>query len=197
MEVMMHAETGATRDVCGDYEGKSCSGSSENSSGRDSPMRRFSKEGSLPKGPIYLHLHENALARLGVGAAAVLSGAVTPRVGRSSCASKLPADACMVMPEQEPAVEHVQDERVEEEPLDLLAATLDLSQQLRLSCARAIRHGEIREQTLYEKTNESKELAFEDHLFLAEPTRRSRMTRNNACLDLGALSQRAAPCRLG
>ena len=168
----MHAETGATRGVCGD------DASSGKDSGRASPMR------SCCKGPIYFHLHDNVLARLG-GTSAVLSGAVTPRSG----ACKLPADACMVKPEQveqDPSEQHVVDEEE-----DLHAATLNLAQQLRLSCSRAIRHGDMREQ----KTDGSKARAFEDHLLLAEPSRRSKMTRNNACLDLGALGLRAPPCR--
>mmetsp|Transcript_14682 Transcript_14682/g.35435 ORF Transcript_14682/g.35435 Transcript_14682/m.35435 type:complete len:153 (-) Transcript_14682:123-581(-) len=70
-----------------------------------------------------------------------------------------------------------------------MSSRLDLGEQLRLACNRAVRHGEIREQMSYEKTGGSKEHAFEDHLYLAEPTRRSSMTRNNACLDLGALSR--------
>jgi len=170
----MHAETSASRGVCGDHA------SSGKDSGRESPMR------SCRKGPIYLHLHENVLARLG-GSPTALSGAVTPR----PAAYKLPADACMVKPEQveqDPAEQHVVDEEE-----DLHAATLDLAQQLRLSCSRAIRHGDMREQA---GSDSSKAHAFEVHLLLAEPTRRSKMTRNNACLDLGALGQRAPPCRL-
>ena len=83
---------------------------------------------------------------------------------------------------------------VKEEPqIFAPPSRLDLGQQLRLSCQRAVRHGEMREQVCYEKTGGSKEHAFDDHLYLAEPTRRSCLTRNNACLDLGALSRRASP----
>ena len=70
----------------------------------------------------------------------------SPLTGRASFAHTLPADACMVRPEQ---VEQVEDE----------------------------------------------DSAFEDHLLLA--TKRSQMKRNNACLDLGMLGWRAAPCRMG
>ncbi|KAJ1495821.1 hypothetical protein T484DRAFT_1875378 [Baffinella frigidus] len=115
------------------------------------------------------------------------------------CSSKIPADACMVKPvqvERSPAVAAVKDEQEEEEPLLDLLATLDLSQLLRLSCHRVVRHGEMREQADFEKSGLSEAHAFEDHLYLAEPTRRTRMTRNNACLDLGALCKRARPCRL-
>jgi hypothetical protein len=49
-----------------------------------------------------------------------------------------------------------------------------------------------------ELEEEEENSAFEDHLLLAEPTRRSKMTRNNACLDLGVLGRRAAtPCLMG
>ena len=84
----------------------------------------------------------------------------------------------------------------EEKQIFAPPSMLDLGQQLRLSCHHAVRHGEMREQVSYEKTGGSKEHAFDDHLYLAEPTRRSCLTRNNACLDLGALSRRASPLKL-
>jgi len=169
------------------------------------PMRACLKEGAPPMSHIHVHQHENVLARLSMGASAVrrscsihstLSGAETPRTGATNNA---PKHAGMVKPaqvERSPAVAAVKDEPEEEEPLDLLATSLDLSQLLRLSCARAVRQGEIREQVGLERTSGSEAHAFEDHLYLAEPTRRTRMTRNNACLDLGALCKRARPCRL-
>ncbi|KAJ1495817.1 hypothetical protein T484DRAFT_3099885, partial [Baffinella frigidus] len=198
MEVMTHA----AKVSGGEHAARDCRARVENlSSGNASPIRACRKEGAQLRGPIHVHLHENVLARLGVGASAVrrassnqsllsgvgtlrLSGG-TPRAGRA-CAPKMPGMVKPARVDRSPAVAAVKDEPEEGEPLDWLA--------LRLSCARAVRQGEIREQVGLERTSGSEAHAFEDHLYLAEPTRRTRMTRNNACLDLGALCKRA--CRI-
>ena len=153
--------------------------------------------------PICVHLHENVLASLGVSSRrspSLLSAAGTPVAGtpptsRSSLKrrDKMSRDASMVTSspvEQDPA----EDVKHEPDEVGLLVSTLDLAQLLRLSCARAVRQGEIRAQVGFEKTggfHGCVAYAFEDHLYLAEPTRRTYMTRNNGCLDLGALCKRA------
>ena len=147
---------------------------------------------------ICVHLHENVLASLGVSSRrspSLLSAAGTPSTSCSSFnpGAKMSRDACMVdsSPVQQGPVEDVKCEQEEEEKVDVLVSTLDLAQLLRLSCARAVRHGEIRAQVGFEQTGKCVAHAFEDHLYLAEPTRRTRMTRNNGCLDLGALCKRS------
>mmetsp|Transcript_36284 Transcript_36284/g.86214 ORF Transcript_36284/g.86214 Transcript_36284/m.86214 type:complete len:202 (-) Transcript_36284:44-649(-) len=194
----VHAALTGADGVSGEYAAMRWKGSAAKSCLAATPTRRVCfKEGTHAKGPIFAPL---VLARLGVGASAVRrSSSICSLPSGAGCSSKIPADACMVKPvqvERSPAVAAVKDEPEEEEPLDLLATSLDLSQLLRLSCARAVRQGEIREQVGLERTSGSEAHAFEDHLYLAEPTRRTRMTRNNACLDLGALCKRARPSRM-
>ncbi|KAJ1482189.1 hypothetical protein T484DRAFT_1952562 [Baffinella frigidus] len=198
MEVMTHAVTGVG-SVDGEYAARGTG--AQNFSRYASPMRACRKEGAQPMAHILVHLHENVLARLGErrssSSHSLLSGAETPRGGANRGAPRMP-DACMVKPsqvERAPAAVAVKDEPEEEEPLLDLLATLDPIQLLRLSCARAVRQGEILEQVGFEKTR-SKAHVFEDHLYLAKPKRRTRMTRNNACLDLGALYKRARPCSM-
>jgi hypothetical protein len=89
------------------------------------------------------------------------------------------------------------------ERMDSIDASLDLGQLLRLACARAVRVVEMQERMLFEdsccgsaKGLVSRRQAFEDHLDICEPTRRSRLVRNNGCLDLGALHKRARSARL-
>ena len=92
---------------------------------------------------------------------------------------KLPTDT-YIKPAQE---EHgaVEDE-VAQEPVSLWQV-----------CARAVRDVEIREQEAFEELEIalSDADAFEEHLFQANPTRRSNITRNKGCLDLDAMWFRA------
>ena len=194
----MHAETGATRGACRDDASWSRdyrslrNPSSGNDSGRASPTL------ACRKSPIY-HLHENALDRLGSDA---LSWAVTPR----SVSSKLPADACMVMPAQEELEDTSVFSHFAAHGLCLGSASPSSSSLLSPS-VRAHKPSEEEEEVS----------AFEEHLLRAaptrrsnigpggagrqdpgpvpdglEPTRRNTMPRNNACLDLGVLGRRAA-----
>ena len=171
----MHAETGATHGACMDHA------SSGNDPGPASPML------ACRKSPIYLHVHENVLARLG------------------SAASKLHADAFMVkseQAEQETSIyvhihENVQarfDVKRSSSTLSLHSgAVIPRSVSSKLPAdACMVKPAQV------ELEEEEENSAFEDHLLLAEPTRRSKMTRNNACLDLGVLGRRAAtPCLMG
>ena len=109
-----------------------------------------------------------------------VSAAGTPR-RKSLTKPNLPADT-YIKPVQE---EHgTAEDEVAHEPVSLWQA-----------CARTVRDVEMREQEAFEELEIalSEADAFEEHLFQANPTRRSNIARNKGCLDLDAMWFRARP----